>query len=111
MKLSIVVPCYNEAKNIPLILKRFDEVIDRDDISVILVDNGSTDNSDIVLNELLPDYSFARKVTVKENIGYGFGILSGLNSCDSEYLGWTHADMQTDPMDVIKALDIIESSG
>ena len=41
MKLSIVVPCYDEAENIPLILKRFGEVIKRDDIEVILVDNKS----------------------------------------------------------------------
>jgi len=110
MKLCIVVPCYNEAKNIPLILKRFDEVIDRDDISIVLVDNGSTDNSSEILDELLPKYSFARKLTVENNIGYGFGIMSGLKSCGSDYLGWTHADMQTDPMDVIKAFDVIESS-
>ena len=110
MKLSIVVPCYNESKNIPLILSRFNEVIKRDDISIILVDNGSTDNSSEVLDELIPKYSFARKLTVEKNIGYGFGIMSGLRSCDSEYLGWTHADMQTDPIDVIKALNIIETS-
>ena len=47
MKLSIVVPCYDEAENIPLILKRFGEVIKRDDIEVILVDNGSRDSSEI----------------------------------------------------------------
>ena len=43
MKLSIVVPCYNEADNIPLILERFDEVIKTDEVEVILVNNGSTD--------------------------------------------------------------------
>ncbi len=37
MKLSIIVPCYNEAENIPLILKRFGEVIKTDEIEVILV--------------------------------------------------------------------------
>lgn len=45
MKLSIVVPCYNEQENIPLLLKRFEEVIKREDMEVILVDNGSTDES------------------------------------------------------------------
>ena len=67
MKLSIVIPCYNEGKNIPLILSRFDEVINRKDIEALLVNNGSTDNSEEVLDELLPKYPFARVVNVQEN--------------------------------------------
>ncbi len=108
MKLSIVVPCYNEEQNIPLILKRFDEVIGRNDIEVILVNNGSTDNSAQVLEELLPGYPFARTTLVEVNQGYGYGILQGLRQCSGEYIGWTHADMQTDPADILKALDIIK---
>lgn len=107
--LSIVVPCYNEAKNIPLVLKRFDEVINRPDIEIILVDNGSTDNSESILAELLPRYRFARTVKVPVNQGYGFGILAGLKTAKGRFLGWTHADMQTDPADVIRALDIIDN--
>ena len=110
MKLSIVIPCYNEEKNIPLILKRFDEIISRDDIEVVLVNNGSEDESQKILEELLPKYSFARTILVPENKGYGYGILQGLKACNGEYIGWTHADMQTDPKDVIKALNIIENS-
>lgn len=108
MKLSIVVPCYNEEENIPLILKRFGSIIKRDDIEVIIVNNGSTDGSEQVLNSLLSKYKFAKLVKVEINQGYGFGILSGLKEAKGEYLGWTHADMQTDPSDVIKALEIIE---
>ncbi len=108
IKLSIVVPCYNEEKNIPLILSRFNDVISRNDIEVILVDNGSTDNSEGVLSKLLPKYPFAKTVKVDVNQGYGYGILQGLNIAVGEYIGWTHADMQTDPNDVIKALEIIE---
>lgn len=110
MKLSIVVPCYNEEQNIPLILNRFGEIIKREDIEVILVDNGSTDDSALVLAELLPKYAFARTVRVEVNQGYGYGILQGLRQCRGEYIGWTHADMQTDPADLIKALDIIEKN-
>ncbi len=109
MKLSIVIPCYNESKNIPLIFSRFSDVIDRSDIEVLLVDNGSTDNSEEVINELLPKYTFARFVKVEKNQGYGFGILSGLKEAIGTYVGWTHADMQTDPQDVIKALNIVEN--
>lgn len=108
MKLSVVVPCYNEEENIPLILERFREIIKRDDIEVILVNNGSTDGSSKVLEELLPKYAFAKTTLVPVNQGYGYGILQGLRECTGEYIGWTHADMQTDPADILKALAIIE---
>lgn len=111
MKLSIVVPCYNEAENIPLILRRFGEVVKREDVEVILVNNGSTDSSAEILEDMLPKYTFARTVNVEVNQGYGYGILQGLKECQGDYIGWTHADMQTDPADLIKALEIIESHG
>lgn len=109
MKLSIVIPCYNESKNITLILNRFKEVIHREDIEVILVDNGSTDDTELVLNSLINQYKFVKIVKVDTNKGYGYGILQGLKVAKGEYVGWTHADMQTDPQDVIKALKIIEN--
>ncbi|MDC6350603.1 glycosyltransferase family 2 protein [Zeaxanthinibacter sp. PT1] len=108
MKLSIVIPCYNESANIPLLLDAFSKVIDRKDIEVLMVNNGSTDNSEAVLKTVLPNFSFARMVHVTQNKGYGFGILSGLEAAKGTYIGWTHADMQTDPGDVIRALNIIE---
>lgn len=111
MKLSIVVPCYNEAENIPLILDRFQKVIKRKDIEVIMVDNGSTDHSPRILKELLPKYPFARTIRVAVNQGYGYGIIQGLGACKGDFIGWTHADMQTDPADLIKALKIIEKNG
>ena len=109
MKLSIVIPCYNESKNIPLILEKFSNVINRNDIEILLVNNGSTDDSHEVLNNLLPKYNFARVITLKNNRGYGYGILSGLNEARGELIGYTHADMQTDPEDPIKALEIMEN--
>ena len=89
MKLSIVVPCYNESKNIPLILEKFSSVIKRDDVEVLLVNNGSKDSSQEILDMLIPKYSFARVVIVKENEGYGFGIASGLLEAKGEFIGYT----------------------
>ncbi len=107
MKLSIVIPCYNEGKNIPLLLDRFQRVVGKRDMEVILVDNGSTDGSSEILKELLPRYEFARTVTVPVNKGYGYGILKGLEASKGEYVGWTHADLQTDPADVVRAYDAL----
>ena len=110
MKLSIVVPCYNEAENIPLILQRFSEIVDSREIEVILVNNGSYDNSEEVFKAELPMYPFAKKVNVEVNQGYGYGILQGLKSAEGVYVGWTHADMQTDPKDIAVAYDFLQEN-
>ncbi len=111
MKVSIIIPCYNEAENIPLILEKFASCINGEDMEVVLVNNGSTDNSAAVLAELLPKFKFARTVLVPVNQGYGYGILQGLKSAKADFIGWTHADMQTDPADVVKAYHILEATG
>jgi glycosyltransferase involved in cell wall biosynthesis len=111
MKLSLVIPCYNEMENIPLLLERCKEVSSRVGCEVILVDNGSTDDSSEVLRELLPKYPGCRSVRVERNQGYGFGILAGLESAKGEIIGWTHADMQTDPQDVLRGMEYFDSGG
>ncbi len=111
MKLSIVVPCYNEAKSIPLLLERFDEVLPNDDIEVILVNNGSTDESQSVIDACIGKYPFVQPLRVEKNQGYGFGVLSGLREARGTFMGWTHADLQTDPRDVVTALRLIEQHG
>jgi glycosyltransferase involved in cell wall biosynthesis len=109
-KLSIIVPCYNESKSIPFLLDRFADVIGERMIEVVLVDNGSFDETAAVLGALLPRYHFARTTRVEKNQGYGFGILAGLQAATGELLGWTHADLQADPADVVRAYDIITKS-
>lgn len=111
MRLSLVIPCYNEAANLPLLLDRCEEVTRRPDIEVVLVDNGSTDNSHAVLENLLPQYRGCRSIRVEKNQGYGFGILAGLRAAKGEILGWAHADMQTDPGDALRALTLFEKYG
>jgi glycosyltransferase involved in cell wall biosynthesis len=105
-ELSIIVPCYNEEGNLPMIIKGFDELVRRyKEVEVLLVDNGSTDQSAIVLKEQLAKlpHQQIRLVTVPVNKGYGYGILEGLQQANGNILAWTHADGQTDPADVITA--------
>jgi glycosyltransferase involved in cell wall biosynthesis len=111
MRFSLVIPCYNEAANLPLLLVRCKELKRHSDIEVILVDNGSTDNSQEVLLGLLPQYPGCRSVRVQKNRGYGFGILEGFRAARGEILGWTHADMQTDPQDTLRGLELFEKYG
>ena len=111
MRFSLVIPCYNEADNLPLLLERCRGVTARPGVEVILVDNGSTDRSPEVLAQLLPDYPGCRSVRVEVNKGYGFGILSGLRAAQGDILGWTHADMQTDPQDSLRGLGFFDKYG
>lgn len=111
MKFSLIIPCYNEAKNLPLLLEKCRPLTHEPEIEVVLVDNGSTDESAIVLDELLLDYPNCRSVRVEVNQGYGFGILTGLKAAKGEILGWTHADLQTDPRDALQGLKLFEEKG
>lgn len=107
-EISVVLPCYNEGKNIPVILKRFSSL--PLDFELILVNNGSLDNTAEVMEKELPKYKFARSVTVKKNIGYGFGILTGLKAAKGHYLSYSHADMQCDPYDIYNGWRMLLSS-
>ena len=53
MKFSLIIPCFNEAKNIPMLLKRCGAIADPGNIEIILVDNGSTDETQEVLSSLI----------------------------------------------------------
>jgi glycosyltransferase involved in cell wall biosynthesis len=100
--LSVVVPCYNESANLPRLVASVSRAVPPDiSMEVIFVDNGSTDDSARVLAELLPRHTFAVGVRVPVNAGYGHGILTGLRRATGRIVGWTHADLQTDPRDVV----------
>jgi glycosyltransferase involved in cell wall biosynthesis len=107
MKVSVVIPCYNEAENIPLIFDKFKSVIKDEEIEVLLVNNGSNDHTAEVIEKLLPENPYARCVVVPVNKGYGYGILQGLKEAKGEFVGWTHADLQTDPADILKAYHVL----
>lgn len=107
--LSVVLPCYNEKDNLKALFSRLDMLSELgNNLEIILVNNGSTDGSEKIFEQELlhRDNSVFRVVTVEKNIGYGYGILTGLRAANGDVLAVTHADRQTDPLDVLKALDI-----
>lgn len=110
MQLSVVIPCYNEEKNIPHIVAKLKALLrdkPHDECEIVLVDNGSTDGSAKVFADQLNGIEEnIRMVKVDKNQGYGYGILYGLTQAKGDFLAWTHADLQTDPADVFKALDM-----
>ncbi len=106
MDVSLIIPCFNEAKNLPILISRCKDLIEKYPVEIILVDNGSTDNSSM----LIAKYPFVKLVKVKKNEGYGNGILEGLNNASGEILAWTHADLQTDPNDLMRGLELVLAS-
>ena len=102
-KLSIIIPCYNEAGNIHVLVQKLEAIQSRE-IEIILVDNGSTDDTASVLSkELVNKQQFLKSVPIAQNIGYGHGIMTGVKEAAGEVIAWTHADLQTDPADVVNA--------
>ena len=106
---SLIIPFFNEEKNIPLVIKRIKKIYKKSkNLEFILINNGSNDNSEIVFkNNLNKKDKRIKYFKIKKNIGYGYGIKYGLKKSKGRYVGWTHSDMQTDPIDILKAIKVI----
>lgn len=113
-RLSVVIPCFNEAANLPDLVSACMDAADAADarggIEFVLVDNGSNDESWRTLQKFESADGPIRSVRVLKNQGYGNGILEGLRATKGEFVGWTHADLQTDPGDAVRGLEIIKNS-
>lgn len=102
---SLVIPCYNEAASLPELVLRARFTAEAGDGEVILVDNGSTDATPEVMARLLSaGDDRVRSIRVDPNEGYGWGITQGLAVARAPIVGWTHADLQTDPADALRAV-------
>ena len=101
---SFVIPCFNEAAGLEDLLEACRKAQFSEDTEIILVDNGSTDDTQTILKKIVGKEENIRVVRVSQNLGYGHGILMGLNEAKGNILGWTHADLQTNPLDMKKSL-------
>jgi glycosyltransferase involved in cell wall biosynthesis len=111
IKLEIVIPCYNEEKNLEPLWQKCLEVVkdSKEAIAFIIVDNGSSDKSWELMEQYAERNLNIRFISVQPNRGYGGGIISGLQEASAPYIGWTHADLQTPLSDCILAIDYLES--
>ncbi len=94
IKTSVVIICYNEEKNLRKLISQSLRLIkENKNLEIIIVENGSTDQSKkIILKENSIHRNKLKFVYVKKNKGYGFGIISGLIKTNGEVIGWTHGD-------------------
>ena len=93
---SLVLPCYNEEENIPLLYKEFSEIpLDQYRAELILVNNGSTDGTKKEIENVIKNNNKnnidVKILDLKENQGYGGGIAEGLKIAKGDYIGkYTH---------------------
>lgn len=117
VEFQLVLPCYNEGKSLPFLVERAataakEAGYDSTQFQLVLVENGSLDNSKEVLTELekSPWAPWFTKVVVTKNQGYGYGVLQGLKSTTAPVIGWSHADQQCDPKDAFIALNKLKEN-
>ena len=97
MKIDLLIPCYNEDLNIKTLINSWYEIaIENNNFKVFFINNGSTDNTkETILSELnkynLESLNF---INIPTNQGYGYGLKEGIKQTNSEFIAWTHADLQ-----------------
>lgn len=103
--LSVVIPAFNEVAAIAGVVHELERSFSTKGLSfeIIVVDNGSTDGTGFVLEELQKKTNCLKVVHVFPNKGYGNGILKGLTKAEGDILGWIDADGQSSAEDVAGA--------
>jgi glycosyltransferase involved in cell wall biosynthesis len=103
MDLSLIIPVFNEQDNLPLLFEAVFNVMNSLDREweVILVDDGSRDNSLPVLKEYAQkDPRHIRVISFRRNFGQTAAIAAGLDYAQGETIVLLDADMQNDPADI-----------
>jgi dolichol-phosphate mannosyltransferase len=110
--LSICVPVYNEAENLPLLHKAVASICDSAvppiDFELILVDDGSKDNSWSQIETLADQDPRVRGLKFKSNFGETAACDAGLRAARGKYVMTMDADLQNEPGDIPAFLAEIE---
>ena len=112
MKFSIIVPFYNESKNVSLVLEEFKKFYGQYEFELICVNDGSKDDTKEVFEKLISSnqYPFVKFISYYPNGGYGHAIMTGVKAATGEIVAWTHSDMQTPVADVFRAYEVYRSA-
>ncbi len=112
MKVSIVVPAYNEEENLPLLIPQIDGVMSgRDeDYEILVINDGSTDGTGRVLRELVGQFPALRVVEFAQNAGESAGWHAGFRLATGDVVVTMDADLQNDPEDIPVLLAGLENA-
>tara|TARA_B100000925_G_C21956031_1_gene451229 strand:+ start:123 stop:809 length:687 start_codon:yes stop_codon:yes gene_type:complete len=105
MKISIIVPVYNEEKTVAQVLKRLSNTkVENVEYEIIAINDGSTDGSKELL-EKNKNY-ITTLINNERNSGKGFSVREGLKVATGEYILFQDADLEYDPIEFKKFIKV-----
>ena len=114
-QLSIVIPAYNEAESLPVLLKQIELTLKTHsyDAEVIFINDGSTDNTPEVLEALAVSTQLfpIQVIHFKRNQGKAEALTAGFDAATGDFVITMDADLQDDPGEIPKLLDELHSGG
>jgi glycosyltransferase involved in cell wall biosynthesis len=110
MKISVIIPVYNEEESVPGLYAELDAVLNDQewDSEVIMVDDGSSDRSAAVIADISATDPRVRLVKFARNFGQTAAILAGIDHATGDVLIPMDADLQNDPKDIPRLLEKID---
>lgn len=109
--LSLVIPCYNEQENVPTLLERVGASLTQvgKPFEVILVDDGSTDDTPRLLREGMAKYPWLRVLRMAKNGGQSAAFEAGFEAARGQVIATIDADLQNDPEEIPRLLPMLEN--
>lgn len=110
IKLSVVVPVFNEEENLPILIPKLVVVLNRLGLSyeMIFVDDGSSDTSRSILKEMALKYPSLRIIGLKKNRGLSTALIAGMREARGERIVTLDSDLQNDPEDIPRLLKYLD---
>ena len=110
MSVSVVVPIYDEADNIPLLYEAVTSVMQRMRVryEIIFVNDGSKDDSDQRLDDLVKRDSLVRLIEFRKNYGQTAAMQAGIQAASMDTVVLLDGDLQNDPNDIPHLLAKLE---
>lgn len=102
MLLSIVIPVYNEEDSLRELLSRIDQVANTHgyQISILMVDDGSTDGSWGVIENLAAHHRAVRGLKLRRNFGKAAALAAAFERVEGDFVITMDADLQDDPTEI-----------
>ena len=97
MKLSVIVPAYNEEKRLPYTLREIDKYLAKQDYDyeIIVANDGSTDRTALVVKDMVSEIKGLRLIDNSENHGKGYVVYKGLLEAKGDFRIFTDSDNST----------------
>nr|MBE6191765.1 glycosyltransferase family 2 protein [Rikenellaceae bacterium] len=111
--ISVVVPLFNEAESLPELMAWIDRVAKEHKLTyeVIMVDDGSSDNSWAVVEELKQRYATLRGISFRRNYGKSAALYCGFAAAEGEVVFTMDADLQDSPDEIPEMRRMILEEG